>query len=58
MDINIGEQLRTIRTKHQLTQEEVGEHLYLTRQTLSKWEKCPIYWKFNPFEPTIQNQPR
>ncbi|GGI66562.1 helix-turn-helix transcriptional regulator [Enterococcus alcedinis] len=38
MEINIGERLKEIRIKNNLTQEGLGEHLFLTRQTISKWE--------------------
>lgn len=38
MEINIGEQLKKIRIEKQLTQEELGLKLFLTRQTISKWE--------------------
>ncbi|WP_265459257.1 helix-turn-helix transcriptional regulator [Enterococcus sp. HY326] len=38
MTVTIGEQLKKIRSEHNLTQAEVAEKLKVSRQTLSKWE--------------------
>ena len=38
MEINVGERLKQIRVAKNLTQEELSRHLFLTRQTISKWE--------------------
>ncbi|MHC5246984.1 helix-turn-helix transcriptional regulator [Enterococcus sp. LJL90] len=38
MTVTIGEQLKKIRSEHNLTQAEVAEKLKISRQTLSKWE--------------------
>ena len=36
--MNFGEKLYQIRRKNGLSQEELGERLNVTRQTISKWE--------------------
>lgn len=36
--MSLGERLTDLRKKHHLSQEEVAEKLYVTRQTISKWE--------------------
>ncbi len=33
-----GERLRALRKAHKLTQEQLGEQLHVTRQTVSYWE--------------------
>lgn len=38
MEINLGERLKKIRIQNGITQEELSLQLYLTRQTISKWE--------------------
>ena len=37
--MHIGENLKQLRHKHNLTQEEVAEHLGISTQTVSKWER-------------------
>ena len=36
--MNIGERLRRLRLQRSLTQEELADHLSVSRQTVSKWE--------------------
>lgn len=38
LPMSLGEKLKQIRVKKGLSQASVGEHLNLTRQTISKWE--------------------
>ena len=35
----ISEQLRKYRTEREMTQEELAEKLFVSRQAISKWEK-------------------
>lgn len=35
----LGSALKSARAKSQLTQEEVAKNLYVTRQTVSRWEQ-------------------
>lgn len=39
MKIMINMNLKNLRTRHQLTQEEVAERLDVSRQAIAKWEK-------------------
>lgn len=41
--MNVGSQISKIREKHQLTQEELGRLLHVTRQTVSNWENTKSY---------------
>lgn len=41
--MQIGEKIKRIRTTFNLTQEELGQDLHLTRQTISNWEKGKSY---------------
>lgn len=41
--MKIGEKIKRIRTTFNLTQEELGQDLHLTRQTISNWEKGKSY---------------
>lgn len=41
------EKLKSLRLKHKLTQTELGEKLYVSRSTISNYEK-------GEFEPNIQ----
>ena len=41
--MNVGNQISLIREKHQLTQEELGNLLHVTRQTISNWENTKSY---------------
>lgn len=34
----VGENIRQLRYNHQMTQEQLSERLYMTRQTLSNYE--------------------
>ena len=34
----VGNKIQSLRNEHQLTQDELAEKLYVTRQALSKWE--------------------
>ena len=36
--MEIGEKIRRIRIERGLTQEELAEKVYVTRQTVSNWE--------------------
>lgn len=36
----ISEQLRKYRTEREMTQEELAEKLFVSRQAISKWEKA------------------
>lgn len=38
MDNQIGEMIRKLRTKNQLSQEDLAEKLHVTRQAISNWE--------------------
>nr|DAQ36860.1 MAG TPA: helix-turn-helix domain protein [Caudoviricetes sp.] len=44
---NFAEKLKSLRLKHKLTQTELGEKLYVSRSTISNYEK-------EKFEPNIQ----
>lgn len=37
--IEIAKQLKKYRRKHQLSQEQLAEQLFITRQAISKWEQ-------------------
>lgn len=39
----IGEKIKVIRESEKMTQEQVGEQLHLTRQTISNWENGKSY---------------
>lgn len=41
--MNFGETLQSLRKKHGLTQETLGEQLHVTRQTVSNWETGKNY---------------
>lgn len=41
--MNFGEKITQIRKKYKLTQEELAEKLYVSRQTVSNWENCKCY---------------
>lgn len=41
--MQIGEKIKRIRTTFNLTQDELGQDLHLTRQTISNWEKGKSY---------------
>ena len=41
--MDIGNQILSIRKEHRLTQEEFGRLFYVTRQTVSNWEKGRSY---------------
>ena len=38
MDNQIGEMIRKLRVKNQLSQEDLAEKLHVTRQAISNWE--------------------
>ncbi len=35
---NIGEKIKELRTKNKLTQQELGDKLYVSDKTISSWE--------------------
>lgn len=37
-DMNLGEKIRQLRVERRLTQEQLAEKLYVSFQTVSKWE--------------------
>ncbi|WP_338348199.1 helix-turn-helix transcriptional regulator [Fructobacillus cardui] len=39
----IGEKIKMIRESEKMTQEQLGEQLHLTRQTISNWENGKSY---------------
>ena len=39
MNINIGENIKNLRKKRDITQEELAEHLGISFQSISKWER-------------------
>jgi Predicted transcriptional regulators len=39
MNINIGENIKNFRKKREITQEELAEHLGISFQSISKWER-------------------
>lgn len=41
--MNVGNEIINIRKKHNLTQEELGQLLHVTRQTVSNWENTKSY---------------
>ncbi len=43
MDIRIGENLRKLRTKNELTQEQLAEVLGVSPQAISRWENNSTY---------------
>ena len=45
--MNIGEKIIKIRKEHNLTQEEMANELYLTRQAISKYERNISYPSLN-----------
>lgn len=47
MQILIGERLLELRTKKQMTQEELAERLGVTRQSVSKWESNGTFPNMN-----------
>ena len=42
-NMNLNEKLRELRHKSGLTQEAVAEHLSISAQTVSKWERGVSY---------------
>ena len=40
MNINIGENIRNLRKRKNITQEELAEHLGISFQSISKWERA------------------
>ena len=43
MDIPIGENIRRLRTEHNMTQRELAYHLHVSEQAVSKWERDLSY---------------
>jgi len=43
MNINIGENIKNLRKKKEITQEELAEHLGISFQSISKWERGDGY---------------
>lgn len=41
--MNVGNQITNIRKTHGMTQEELGQLLHVTRQTVSNWENAKSY---------------
>lgn len=39
--MTLGEKLYTLRTKQNMTQEQLAEKLQVSRQSISKWEPMP-----------------
>lgn len=39
----LGEQLKTHRQRAQMSQEELADHIYVSRQTISNWENNKTY---------------
>lgn len=44
--MNFNEKLINLRKSKGLSQEELGAELYVSRQTISKWESCQSYPDF------------
>ena len=40
--MNLGKAIQDIRDRNNMTQEELGEMLHVTRQTISNWENPKI----------------
>ena len=43
----LNENIKAIRKQRGLSQEELGNELKVSRQTISKWESCQSYPDFN-----------
>ena len=41
--MNLGKAIQDIRDRNNMTQEELGEMLHVTRQTISNWENEKSY---------------
>lgn len=41
--MKIGQHIYQLRTTQNLTQEELASRVYVTRQTVSNWERCHSY---------------
>ena len=41
--MELGKQIRELRNKHQMNQDELAEKLFVTRQTVSNWENDKSY---------------
>lgn len=41
--MELGEQLKTHRQRAQMSQEELADHIYVSRQTISNWENNKTY---------------
>ncbi|WP_407946511.1 helix-turn-helix transcriptional regulator [Planococcus antarcticus] len=41
--MNLSKQIKKYRTREQLSQEELAEKLYISRQTISNWENERSY---------------
>lgn len=54
MDIKIGETIKKLRVKHNMTQERLAEYLDVSYQTISKWENG-ISFPSVPLIPSIAN---
>ncbi len=54
MDVKIGESIKRLRTKHNMTQERLAEYLNVSYQTISKWENG-ISLPSVPLIPSIAN---
>lgn len=46
-DMNFGQQIKELRKKEGLTQEQFAQKLMVTRQAVSNWEKIRIYQTWN-----------
>lgn len=43
--MNVGTRIRELRLKHGMTLEALAKKLYVTKQAISKWERCESYPK-------------
>lgn len=43
MEINIGNKIRDLRKKRQITQEQLAESIGVSFQAVSKWENNPSH---------------